>query len=143
MIKVWQAVLDAKVNITALFINSQVDKELGIKDKAENAAPGGESATGTEPNAKASTDGTSGSAEQRAELREAKKRIAQLESMLAAEKSAHARTKAAGGIPKSAKAAELFKAGFRALAKKYHPDHGGSVEDMQELNKLKEVLLPS
>ncbi|WP_352399006.1 ParB N-terminal domain-containing protein [Anaerotignum sp.] len=35
---------------------------------------------------------------------------------------------------------ELFKAGFTQLAKKYHPDNGGDVEKMKELNKLMEEL---
>jgi len=35
---------------------------------------------------------------------------------------------------------ELFKAGFTQLAKKYHPDNGGDIEKMKELNKLMEEL---
>lgn len=36
--------------------------------------------------------------------------------------------------------AELLKEGYRKLAAKYHPDHGGDPEKMKELNRLKEKL---
>jgi len=35
---------------------------------------------------------------------------------------------------------ELIKEGYRALAKKYHPDSGGKTADMQKLNSLKEIM---
>jgi hypothetical protein len=35
---------------------------------------------------------------------------------------------------------ELFKEGYRKLATKYHPDHGGNAEKMKELNQLKDRL---
>ena len=37
-------------------------------------------------------------------------------------------------------ASELFKAGFRQLSKKYHPDSGGTDGQFKELNNLKEQL---
>jgi hypothetical protein len=40
----------------------------------------------------------------------------------------------------SALEAELLKEGYRKLAAKYHPDHGGDPEKMKELNRLKEKL---
>jgi hypothetical protein len=36
--------------------------------------------------------------------------------------------------------AELIRAGYRALAFKYHPDRGGDVRVMQQLNQLMERL---
>lgn len=36
---------------------------------------------------------------------------------------------------------EMLKAGYKALAMKYHPDHeGGDAEKMTELNRLKKEL---
>lgn len=35
---------------------------------------------------------------------------------------------------------EIIKAGYKKLASKYHPDRGGKVEDMQNLNEAKEKL---
>ena len=39
------------------------------------------------------------------------------------------------------KAASIIFSGHRALAKKYHPDHGGNHEDMLALNEAKSWLL--
>jgi hypothetical protein len=39
-----------------------------------------------------------------------------------------------------AQARELIEAGYRALAKKYHPDKGGDVRRMQEINATMERL---
>ena len=36
--------------------------------------------------------------------------------------------------------AELLRAGFRALALKYHPDQGGDTEAMRQLNALQEKV---
>jgi hypothetical protein len=74
-------------------------------------------------------------------MRKLKQRIAYLESALSAEKKAHQRTAQSKGKPTSKMAKELFKAGYRKLATKYHPDQGGSKEQMQELNELKSTLL--
>lgn len=35
---------------------------------------------------------------------------------------------------------EVVKAAYRALAQKHHPDHGGSTQEMQRLNKAWELL---
>lgn len=35
---------------------------------------------------------------------------------------------------------EIISAGYRALAQKHHPDHGGSTEAMQEINRAAERL---
>ena len=35
---------------------------------------------------------------------------------------------------------EIISAGYRALAQKHHPDHGGSTEAMQEINAAAERL---
>jgi Putative quorum-sensing-regulated virulence factor len=37
-------------------------------------------------------------------------------------------------------ARDIVVAGYRVLAKSCHPDHGGSHEDMVNLNKAKELL---
>ncbi len=34
----------------------------------------------------------------------------------------------------------IVEAGYRSLAKKHHPDHGGSVEEMQQVNNAVESL---
>jgi DnaJ-class molecular chaperone len=44
------------------------------------------------------------------------------------------------GVPSSKIAKDLFKAGFRAMAKKHHPDNGGDNVVMGELNDLKQAL---
>jgi len=38
-------------------------------------------------------------------------------------------------------AAEIVNAGYRKMAQTYHPDSGGSVEEMQELNAVKKEML--
>ena len=144
IISVWRAVVDSKEKITAKSINDAVDSELGIEPKQETA--GGSSEAGTAGTAGKSDDETRAEkdcklAEMRAELQAARQKIAYLESVLEAEKRAHQRTKAANGVPKSELATKLYKAGFRALAKEMHPDHGGSEAAMRELNQLKGVLL--
>jgi hypothetical protein len=35
---------------------------------------------------------------------------------------------------------DLLAAGYKSLANKLHPDHGGGVEDMRKLNDLRERL---
>lgn len=35
---------------------------------------------------------------------------------------------------------ELVEAGYRALAKKFHPDLGGDLQKMQELNRVMEKI---
>lgn len=78
----------------------------------------------------------------RALIRELQRKIAFLESTLAAEKKAHQRTQASKGntVPTSKLAKDLFKAGFKAMARQHHPDLGGNVDTMQALNELKSDL---
>jgi curved DNA-binding protein CbpA len=38
-------------------------------------------------------------------------------------------------------AEELIKAGYKALAKKFHPDAGGSKEQFQDLGLIKDKLI--
>jgi hypothetical protein len=42
--------------------------------------------------------------------------------------------------PAAERARELIDAGYRALAKRYHPDHGGDLRAMQQLNTAAEWL---
>jgi hypothetical protein len=35
----------------------------------------------------------------------------------------------------------LIKTGYKSMAVKYHPDHGGNTEQMQKLNAAKDALL--
>ena len=51
-----------------------------------------------------------------------------------------ASTSAGGVIKNKELAKELFKAGYRQLSKKYHPDSGGNDKQCKELNNLKEQL---
>jgi hypothetical protein len=142
IVKVWSDVIASGEKITAKLVNDAVDKELGIEKKtadAGNADADGQAAdAGTA--GQAATDEPSGSAELRAMVRELKRKVAYLESALDAEKQAHKRTAATGGVPQSAMAKKLFKAGYRAMAKTAHPDHGGTADDMAELNNLKDAL---
>lgn len=145
IIAVWRAVVDSKEKITAKLINDAVDTELGIEPKQETAddskgtGTAGKAGTADDDETRAEKDCKL--AEMRAELLAARQKIAYLESVLEAEKRAHQRTKAANGVPKSELATKLYKAGFRAMAKQCHPDHGGNAKDMAELNALKDVLL--
>jgi len=34
-----------------------------------------------------------------------------------------------------------FKKAYRKIAKKYHPDHGGSKEKMQEINEIYDIIM--
>jgi len=144
-VEVWQAVIDSKASITAKLVNDKVDEALGIEPK--QAASGDSAEAGTAGTAGKSADGETRAekdtqlAEMRAQLQAARQKVAYLESVLEAEKRAHQRTKAANGVPRSELATKLYKAGFRALAKEMHPDHGGSEAGMRELNQLKGVLL--
>ena len=90
----------------------------------------------------AETAGPSASADQRELVRELKAKIAYLESALAAEQKAHQRTMSAKGsaLPQSKLAKELFSRGFRAMSRQHHPDMGGDVKIMAELNNLKSTL---
>jgi hypothetical protein len=141
IVEVWSAVIDSGQKVTAALVSKCVDDFLGIEPKQSSAgntaSDGAEGSDGAQAGA---TDGPSASAEMRAELRDARRKIAYLESQLEAERQAHKRTKAAGGVPQSAMAKKLYKAGFRAMAKTMHPDNGGSDADMQELNAIKEAL---
>lgn len=44
-------------------------------------------------------------------------------------------------VPAAPMVKEIVKAGYRALAMKYHPDHGGDGKKMVELNLTYEKLL--
>jgi hypothetical protein len=139
--KAWLAA-GAGQKLTAKTVASAVDVILG-KQPQQGANPDPEGNKDDARKAGKSDDTsneTSASAEMRAELRALKQKIAFLESALAAEKSAHARTQKSGGIPQSAMAKKLFKAGFRTLAQAMHPDHGGSATAVAELNNLKTTL---
>ena len=137
---IWVSVLaqiDLGEKLTAKLVDTIANKILGIETKApENK--GQEAGTGANAG---TTDGATDSASEtaRAEVRELKAKIAMLESALAAEKQAHKRTRSnvGGAVPKTKLAEDMLKAGFRAMAKKHHPDHGGSADTMKELNALK------
>lgn len=140
-IQVWSDVIADSGAITAKLINSYVDSALGIETKsADDNADSKSNAKGT-AGAADSADEQSASAELRAEIRALKQKVAYLESALDAEKQAHKRTAKHGSFPKSDLATKLYKAGFRAMAKQCHPDHGGSLDEMKALNELKEILL--
>lgn len=49
--------------------------------------------------------------------------------------------KSRSSVPAPLMAKEIVKAGYRALAMKYHPDHGGDGKKMVELNLAYEKLL--
>lgn len=141
-LKAWDLAVTASAGkVTAKHVNDAVDSVLGVEPKQETASDSNGTGTGT--SAGTSANDQSASAELRAELRDLRRKVAYLESALAAEKSAHARTQKAGGIPTSKIAQDLFKAGYRAMAKKCHPDHGGNADDMSELNSLKDLLINS
>lgn len=140
IIQAWSDVLDAGQPITAKLVNEKVDGVLGIvrtSSKTDDAEAADAESLGT---AGDKVDEQSASAELRAMVRELKRKVAYLESALDAEKKAHQRTQAAGGVPTSATAKKLFKAGFRAMVKVSHPDNGGTAEAMAELNELKSTL---
>lgn len=143
--KVWSDVIAAADGrkITAKMVNDAVDAELGIDkqhaDEAKHDAHDAHANTGGTAGNE-SADDPSASAELRAMVRELRRKVAYLESALEAEKQAHKRTGAKKGIPTSATAKQLFKAGYRAMAKTAHPDHGGNASTMKELNELKSVL---
>ena len=135
---VWNEVVNHGDNITAKLVNDMVDAELGIEKKAADSTADADALTAAEKSA--GNDAPSAAAEQRAEVRELKRKIAYLESALAAEKAAHKVTAAKSGLPQSAMAKQLFKAGYRAIAKAAHPDNGGTPEKMAELTALKTAL---
>lgn len=144
--RIWDAVLtqarDLKVALTAKLVDEMTNKVLCIETKTpENKQATGDS-DGRSAGATGSEECDNASETARAEVRELKAKIAFLESALAAEKQAHKRTRTAGGsaMPKTALATDLLKAGFRAMAKKHHPDHGGSADTMRELNGLKQEM---
>ena len=142
--KAWNRVvheLGEGKKLTASLVSEIVDKLLGIEQKPkeskkENSDSQSTGATGSD------NTGDTASEESRKEVRELKAKVAFLESALMAEKQAHKRTRTmkGGGVPNTQLAKDLLKAGFRAMAKKHHPDHGGSVEKMQELNALKQEM---
>lgn len=143
IVKVWSDVITTAgaAKITAKMVNDAVDAELGIdKQHAGEEKQDAKSSAGAGPAAGAEGNEESASAEMRAMVRELKRKVAYLESALEAEKQAHKRTEAKKGIPTSATAKQLFKAGYRAMAKSAHPDHGGDEKTMQELNELKDIL---
>jgi hypothetical protein len=158
IIAVWSGVLETKNRITAKLVSDQVDAFMGKGDgkgAGDSKEPGAGAGTGdnagdgqgAEGGAGAGADsqdtkGADKEAELLAALRDAQAKIAYLESALAAEKKAHQRTRTSAkhGMPTSKLAKDLFKAGFRAMAQKHHPDHGGDAATMKELNNLKAEL---
>lgn len=139
---IWQAVVDSGEKITAKLVTTVTAEYLGL-ETPEQKADRKKAEKAEADSGHFQGEGESASAEQREMIRELKAKIAYLESALAAEKQAHKRTvEAAKGHakPSSAMAQDLYKAGFRVLAKKHHPDHGGSVDSMKELNELKSAL---
>ena len=44
-------------------------------------------------------------------------------------------------ISNKSMAMEIVSAGYKKMAQKYHPDNGGTVEEMQELNEVKRKML--
>lgn len=142
--QIWQAVFvqvtDLKEKLTAKMVDEIANKILGITPKSnDHKQADGADASGRSAGATGSEEGDSASETARAEVRELKAKISFLESALAAEKQSHKRTRSNMGsaMPKTQLASDLLKAGFRAMAKKHHPDHGGSADTMKELNGLK------
>jgi hypothetical protein len=146
VVQIWQAVVDSGKPVTAKLVDTVASEILGInkqeakEDKATDNATSAASASAG-PAAEESK-GIDREAELLEMLRAAKAKIAYLESALAAEKMAHKRTATSkmGSAPSSKLAKDLYKAGFRAMAKQCHPDFGGNADDMKELNNLKEAL---
>lgn len=167
VVLVWQTVVDSGDKMTAKLVTAVVDQVIGeyvlanypedsaIYKQWAKAAPkaGSGSSAGAKTEGAASSAGSAGTAgadpgvesevdQLREQLRAAKAKIAHLESRLASEQAAHKRTAAANGrfAPQSKMATDLYKAGYKSLARQYHPDMGGTAEDMQELDKIKEAL---
>ena len=136
---VWRECIASPGKITAKLVNDKVDEHLGI-DRTPAAEASENSDGQTDGQTASGTDSPSASAEMRAEMRAMKRKIAYLESALAAEKKAHQRTQVSKGLPQSAMAKSLFKAGFRAMAKQHNVDNGGTAEAMAELTELKTTL---
>lgn len=147
---IWGDVVGCKEPVTAKLVTDKVADKIGKPEPSVHTGAGAGSNAGDNDGADAGQSGAdasgvdneSASAEQRAEIRELKAKIAYLESALAAEKAAHKRTRQVRrkSIPQSKLAKDLFKAGFRAMSKKHHPDLGGDLATMNELNKLKTTL---
>ena len=139
---IWSSVVaqfDLGEKLTAKLVDTMTNKVLGIETKTTDNK-GQEAGTGASAGDSANGGTDSASETARAEVRSLKAKIAFLESALAAEKQAHKRTRSnvGGAVPNTKLAEDLLKAGFRAMAKKHHPDHGGSADTMKELNGLKQ-----
>jgi hypothetical protein len=155
IISVWSEVVASNERITAKLITNKVDAFLdpnagtdsSTSESAEDNKASGQS-TGAEDSKAGGgaedkgADNIDKEAELLTALRNAQAKIAYLESALAAEKKAHQNTRSAArfSAPSSKLAKDLFRAGFRAMAQKYHPDHGGDQGTMKELNELKSRL---
>lgn len=160
VVLIWQKVVDSGEKMTAKLVTKVVDetiREYVSFNYDQESALYKQWAKKADTNAAdqdtASGHGTAGATDQqtstgneaaelRAMLREAKAKIAHLESALAAEREAHKRTATAKGksAPMSKLATDLYKAGYKAMAKQHHPSMGGSTEAMQELNNIKDAL---
>ena len=142
LVQVWEQVTSSKERITAKKIKTLVDE---IRGKGSTNKESDNS--GSESNNDSSNDSNNESekeskgsakdeliAQLKAELAKKEREAEELRAELAQRRNMR------GSIPSSKLARELFKAGFRAVSKKYHPDHGGTSEQMREVLELKKKL---
>ena len=144
---VWEALVNSEEKITAKTIKKEVDnargKDTGDTENTESTGntEKGKKGESTENKDSENKDSESKSSAKDALIAKLKEELAQKEKEaeeLRAELAQRRNTR--DGIPGNKLAKELFKAGFRAVSKKYHPDHGGTSEQMREVLELKRIL---
>ena len=140
LVQVWEQVISSKEKITAKKIKSLVDEIRGKgSTNKESGNNNSSDESGSESGSESKKESKSSAKDEL--IKELKEQLAKKEREAEALRSELAQRKnMRGSIPSGKLARELFKAGFRAVSKKYHPDHGGTSEQMREVLELKKKL---
>ena len=145
LVQVWEQVISSKEKLTAKRIKVLVDeiRGKGSANKESDNESGNDNSSNESDNGSSNDSGNTKSKSSAKDelIAQLKERLAKKERETEALRSELAQRKnMRGSIPSGKLARELFKAGFRAVSKKYHPDHGGTSEDMRKVLELKKIL---
>jgi len=140
ILAIWSACITAGERVTAKLIDEAVTVDLvdhGDKELPTTSPQDGENSLNT---GKAPIQNDPKAADTAASIAELIRKVAHLESALEAARQERKRLEVAKGVPANDLAKELFRTGYRAMVKKYHPEYGGSAETLAQLEEIKATL---